>query len=422
LAPPIDLSQWPRISCLLDELLDADDAGQAQQLAQIGARDPRLAAQLAQLLARRSQVAATRFLEGTALEAMDQRAIEGRIVGSYTLECLLGSGGMGSVWLARRSDGRFEGHVAIKFLNLAWLGRGGEQRLRREAVAMARLAHVNIAQLIDAGADRGQPYLVIEHVDGRPIDEWCDARTLAVEERIGLFREVLAAVVHAHERLILHQDLKPSNILVTSQGRVKLLDFGVARLLDDPRAAAFVSGNAQQTARMLTPDYAAPEQVRGGDVTPATDVYTLGILLYQLLVGEHPIAPSDDPLERLQAVVEREPRRMSEAVLRGATQAAELRRSTPARLARRLRGDLDNIVAKALKKEPGERYATAAALAEDIRRHLGHEPVEARGDSAAYRIGKFIRRNRSGVIRTAVGLLLLLIGAIASTAWRAIDR
>jgi eukaryotic-like serine/threonine-protein kinase len=366
----INPSQWLRISPLLDELLDADDARQAQQLTQIGARDPDLAAHLVRLLARRTEVMSGQFLEEAAPASMDRRANEGRTVGSYTLQCLLGSGGMGDVWLARRSGGHCEGHAAIKFLNSAWLGRGGEERFRREGVALARLSHPNVAQLIDAGTDRGQPYLVLEYVEGQPIDEWCDAASLTINERLGLFCEVLAAVVHAHDRLILHQDLKPSNILVTLQGRVKLLDFGVAKLLDDPRAAAVVSGSTQTAARMFTPDYAAPEQVRGGEVTTATDVYTLGILLHQLLVGEHPTARDDNPLERLQAVVEREPLRMSEAVLHGSAQAAVLRRSTPAQLARELRGDLDRIVAKALQKEPSARYPTAAALDDDIRRYM----------------------------------------------------
>ncbi len=369
--PKIDLSEWPHISQLLDELLDADEAEQARQLAQIGARLPRLAVHLARLLASRSAVESAQFLEGTALAALDQRAIEGRTVGSFTLESLLGSGGMSTVWLARRSDGGTESRVAVKFLNLAWLGQDGEERFRREGTALARLSHVNIAQLIDAGADRGQPYLVLEYVDGQPIDEWCDGLLLNVNDRVGLFREVLAAVEHAHERLILHRDLKPSNILVTLRGRVKLLDFGVAKLLDVPRTTTVGGVQAQPTARILTPDYAAPEQVRGGEVTTATDVYALGILLYQLLVGEHPTARGDNPLERLQAVVEREPLPMSDAALLGSTQAAALRRSTPARLAHELYGDLDNIVAKALRKDPGERYSTAAALADDIRRYLG---------------------------------------------------
>jgi serine/threonine-protein kinase len=416
----INLSEWPHISRLLDELLDADEGQQAQRLTQIGAREPGVAAQLQRLLGHRAAVETTQFLEGTALAAMDQRSLEGRTVGSYTLECLLGAGGMGGVWLARRSDGRYEGRAALKFLNLAWLGQSGQERFRREGVALARLSHPNIAQLIDAGTDRGQPYLVIEYVEGQPIDDWCDSRSLTVTERIDLFGEVLAAVVHAHERLILHRDLKPSNILVTTQGRVKLLDFGVAKLLDDPGAAAFVSGKAQQTARVFTPDYAAPEQVRSGEVTTATDVYTLGVLLHQLLVGEHPTARYDCPLERLQAVVEHEPLRMSEAVLRGSPHAAALRRSTPPRLARQLRGDLDNIVAKALRKEPGERYATAAAFADDVRRYLRHEPVEARGDSALYRVGKFIRRRRAVVAAVATALLLL-IGGIVSTTWQAIE-
>ena len=418
--PAIDLNRWSRISPVLGELLEADDAHRAEQLTQIAASDPDLAADLTRLLAHRAEVETAQFLEGSALAAMDQRMLEGRAVGSYTLDCLLGCGGMGSVWLAHRSDGRYEGRAAVKFLNLAWLGHGGEERFRREGVALARLSHPNIAQLIDAGTDRGQPYLVLEYVEGKPIDEWCDALTLTLDERIGLFRDVLAAVVHAHERLILHRDLKPSNILVTLQGRAMLLDFGVAKLLDDPRGAAFASGNAQKTARVFTPDYAAPEQVCGGEVTTATDVYTLGVLLHTLLVGEHPTARDGNQLERLQAVVEREPSRMSEAVLRGPARIAELRRSTPARLAHQLRGDLDRIVARALKKEPAERYATAAAFADDLRRYLEHEPVEARGDSPAYRIGKFIRRNRS-IVAGVAAAVLLLVGGIVSTTWQVIE-
>ena len=408
----IDLSQWPRMSRLLDELLDADESSRTQRLATIGDQDSALATQLARLLARQSQVDTVQFLEGTALTAADHASLAGRVVGNYTIERMLGAGGMGGVWLAQRNDGRYQGRAAVKFLNLAMLGQGGEERFRREGIALARLSHPNIAQLIDAGTDRGQPYLILEYIEGEPIDHWCDARSLTVTERIGLVREVIAAVVHAHERLILHRDLKPSNILVTAEGRIKLLDFGVAKLLDDPRTAMAVRSDAQRTARVFTPDYASPEQVRGDEVTTATDVYTLGVLLHQLLVGEHPTARDFSPLEHLQAVIEREPPRTSEVARHASADSAALRRTTPARLARELRGDLDNIVAKALKKNPGERYLTAAAFGDDLRRYLKHEPVEARADSAAYRMGRFIRRNRSVVAPVALALAAgLLIAA-----------
>ena len=245
--------------------------------------------------------------------------LAGRTIGAYTLERPLGAGGMGSVWLARRSDGRFEG-----------VGRGqaAQSRAARRAAApnasrarasvLARLAHPNIARLLDAGvAAGGQPYLVLEHVDGEPIDRWCDARALGIDARVRLMLDVLAAVAHAHSNLVLHRDLKPSNILVTRDGQVKLLDFGIAKLLDDEALPAPATELTQHAGRAFTPDYAAPEQVQGGDVTTATDVYALGVLLYVLLGGVHPTAkPSDTPVERLRSVVETEPPRLSDAVAR----------------------------------------------------------------------------------------------------------
>ena len=235
----------------------------------------------------------------------------GRHVGPYLIESEAGRGGMGSVWRARRVDGRFEGTVAIKFVHVYWLGRTGEERFRREGRMLGRLDHPNIARLIDAGViDESQPYLVLEYVEGEPIDAYCDRVELGLEARVALFQGVLAAVGHAHSHLIIHRDLKPANVFVTSEGIVKLLDFGVATLLTQEGAAA----PTQTSAHALTPQYAAPEQLLGQPVTTATDVYSLGLVLYLLLTGAHPRAggASSTP-ELINAVVKQEVPRPSRA-------------------------------------------------------------------------------------------------------------
>jgi len=417
----IDSSRWAEVSPLLDELLEADDRRRTERLSEIRRDNAQLADDLEDLLKRRTAVDREGFLAGTALDMMAE-ADAGEVVGSYTLERALGRGGMGTVWLAHRSDGRFEGHVAIKFLDAARFSRGGAERFEREGSLLARLTHPNIARLIDAGVTgRGQPYLVLEYVEGEPIDRWCDDHGLETEARVHLFLEVLAAVAHAHGKLILHRDLKPSNILVTADGRVKLLDFGIAKLLEDEEQPAPATELTQLAGRAFTPDFAAPEQVEAGEVTMATDVYALGVLLYVLLSGVHPTAvATQSPVERLRAIVETEPTRLSERVLR--TQAT-LEGEPIERLdqrARALRGDLDNIVAKALKKAPLERYRTVDAFADDLRRYLNHEPVLARGDALSYRISRFVRRHRLAVGAAAL-LLVTLIAGIAGTAWQAIE-
>jgi serine/threonine-protein kinase len=319
------------------------------------------------------------------------------------LERLLGRGGMGAVWLAHRSDGRYAGRAAVKLLNLSLLGRAGStDRFKREGSALARLTHPNIARLIDAGVTgEGQPYLVLEYVEGEPIDRWCEARSFDVAARVRLFLQVVDAVAHAHSKLILHRDLKPPNILVTPDGQVKLLDFGIAKLLDDeqphmPSALTRFPGHA------FTPEYAAPEQVQGAEVTTATDVYALGVLLYSLLTSRHPTAdPSQTPVDRLRAVVDIDPVRPSDTV-------------------RALRGDLDNIIAKALKKIPAERYRTVAALGEDLQRYLHKQPVSARADSLSYRVGRFVSRNRTAV-GAAAAALLTVVTATGVSMWQAHD-
>jgi serine/threonine protein kinase len=402
----MDMARWVRLSPLLDEILDCDDVARARRLAALRSDDPALADEIDVLLGRLADNDRDAFLERPALPR--EASMAGQIVGAYTIERELGQGGMGSVWLARRTDGRFEGHVAIKFLNAGLMARGGSERFAREGNILARLAHPNIARLLDAGvaSDGARPYLVLEYIDGVPIDRHCDDKALDLSARVRLFLDVLAAVTHAHNRLILHRDLKPSNILVTTAGEVKLLDFGIAKLLDDATAPGQATEITQAAGRAFTLQYAAPEQLQGGDVTTATDVYALGVLLYVLLGGAHPTADGTTaPLEQMRAVVETEPRRLSDAVSRRGVDGL-----AAARLARALRGDLDNIVARALKKSPAERYANASLLADDLRRYLNDEPVTARADAKAYVLAKFVRRHRLGVAAGALVATALAVG------------
>ncbi|WP_457324564.1 protein kinase domain-containing protein [Roseateles sp. P5_E11] len=300
--------------------------------------------------------------------------LAGQVLGAWTLVAPLGSGGMGEVWRARRSDGAHQGEAAIKLLHSPWRGEGNQARFRREGELLSRLTHPHIARLLDigdalVGATRTR-YLVLELVEGERIDRWCELQNLHVNERLRLFLQVCDAVAHAHARLVVHRDLKPGNILVTADGQVKLLDFGVAKLLVDDTGAELTA----QLPAGLTPEYAAPEQLRGEPVSTATDVFALGRLLCLLLTGQ------------------REP-------------------------AATLRGDLALIVGRALKERPDERYAGASALADDVRRHLEHRPILARPDSLAYRSAKFARRYRLQLVALSLVLASLLAG-MATTAWQ----
>jgi serine/threonine protein kinase len=377
--------RWSRLTPLLAEALELEPERRAAWMAARRREDPELVAELESLLAREAELDRLGFMADSGRHSLPQRTMAGQKVGPYILVEPLGQGGMGSVWLARRTDGRFEAEVAIKFLNLSALDPVGEARFRREGTLLARLAHTNIARLSDAGVtDAGQPYLVLERVDGVPLDLYCDQQQLGPRQRIELFQQVLSAVAHAHTHFIVHRDLKRSNILVTRNGTAKLLDFGIAKLVQseqDTLGRVTVSGAGRGA---FTPECAAPEQVRGDPISAATDVYSLGVLLYQLLVGRHPTSEGcRDSAEYLRAIVDSEPARLS-------------------------LGDLDSVLGKALRKNPAERYPTASALADDLDKYLRDEPVSARPNTVGYRTAKFVRRHRTGIAVALIAVAALL--------------
>jgi eukaryotic-like serine/threonine-protein kinase len=414
---PLSPERWQAVGPYLDRALELEGEERDAFLAALRTEDAVVAADLERLLGSDDAARERGFLEEPLLRG-PAPSLAGHTLGAYTLRTPLGQGGMGSVWLADRSDGRFRGEAAVKLLNPSLVGHQGEGRFRREGSILARLRHAHIAQLIDAGVSPlGQPYLVLERVNGQRLDAHCDARSLGVDARVRLFLSVLAAVAHAHANLVVHRDLKPSNVLVDADGQVKLLDFGIAKLLESGDGDTLTL--TRDGEALLTPEYAAPEQLTGGDITTATDVYALGVLLYVLLAGRHPARNgTETPADLVRAVVDDEAERLSEAATTGAhaSERADRRATTPRRLRGALRGDLDNIVAKALKKRPAERYASAEAMAEDLRRYLDHLPVRARADSLGYRARKFVERRR--VVLSAATAVLLALAAGAGIAVR----
>ena len=394
--PAADLQRWSRLSAQLDALLDLPADERTAWLDALRVDDASAAESLAQLLAQADSTGVGRFLDGRALDA-ELPTLAGQRLGAYTLTVPLGQGGGGTVWRARRHDGRYSGEVAVKLLHLSLLGRAAAERFRREGEILARLTHPQIARLMDAGvAIGGQPYLVLELVEGEPIDIYCQKRHLGVPERLALFNGVLAAVMHAHQHLVIHRDIKPANLLVTPEGAVKLLDFGIAKLAEPDTHSAEATALTRDAGRVLTPRYAAPEQLRGDAVTTATDVYGLGLLLYQLLAERLPERPAVGP-------VDYSPPPPSRIAVEPARQRA-------------LRGDLDTIVLRALKPAAAERYPTVSAMQDDIRRYLDGRTVLARPDSWVYRTRKFVLRHKAGTAIVAAVALALLGGAYAQVA------
>ncbi|HET6175418.1 MAG TPA: serine/threonine-protein kinase [Candidatus Sulfotelmatobacter sp.] len=416
-----DSDQWRTISPYLDQALGMSEDEQSVWLSGIHLQDPGLAGQLQSLLAENRALSEEGFLENRSVPLPSAPGLIGQAFGQYRLTSQIGQGGMGSVWLAERSDGSFDRQVAVKCLNIALIGKVGEERFRREGRILGRLAHPNIAELLDAGVSAfGQPYLVLEYIEGQHLDRFCDARRLDVEARIRLFLDVLTAVAHAHSNLIVHRDIKPSNVLVGTSGQVKLLDFSIAKLLEADTDASAATLLTVEGARAMTPEYAAPEQLKGEAITTATDIYALGVLLYVLLTGRHPAGSGPHTPVELVGAIEKEPIRPSDAVFRGrkndetAMNNATLRDTVPNKLQRVLRRDLDTILVKALKKDRSERYSSATAFADDLRRYLRNQPISARPDTFVYRTAKFVRRNRTAVLLSAIALLVTFAGVVVT--------
>lgn len=421
--------RWSQIQQRLELVATLAPAERAAYLDELAATDPSMREELESLLAQQDS---TNFLKTSAMDSLrdDSSAGDpmiGRRLGAYEVTDLLGVGGMGEVYRAFRADDQYKKQVAIKLVRAGRDSALVLGRFKNERQILASLDHPYIARLLDGGTTQeGVPYLVMELIEGQPIDDYCDARKLDVTARVQLFRKVCSAVQYAHSRLIVHRDIKPGNILVTTDGQPKLLDFGIAKILDP---VAFGNGlEATMTMlRVLTPGYASPEQVRGETITTASDVYSLGVVLYQLLTGHHPYRTTVRSAEAMaRAVLESEPAKPSLIVRRGQAGAAPdqeeitpafvsaLREGVPDKLSRRLRGDLDNIVLMALRKEPERRYVSVEQFDDDLKRYLDDLPVSASKGTLRYRTGKFVNRHRTGAL-AAVLVTIVLLGALVIT-------
>lgn len=432
----MNTDRWKQAEELFAAALEREPGQREAFLQAACADDPALRAEVESLLAAHAQ--ADDFIETPAaafaadLLPEEPAANEGKFCGSYRLIHEIGHGGMGEVYLAVRDDDQYQKQVAIKLVR-----RGMDidliiRRFRQERQILASLDHPNIARLLDGGTtEDGLPWLAMEYIEGEPIDVYCDRRRLSIVERLKLFRTVCAAAHYAHQNLVIHRDLKPSNILVTADGAPKLLDFGIAKILN----SELHERTADQTLsvmRLMTPSYASPEQIKGETITTASDVYSLGVVLYELLTGHRPYHITGHlPHEMTRIVCEEAPTRPSLAVARlgkapdgkaRATitpeEASHARNDQPKRLQRQLAGDLDDIALTALRKEPERRYSSVEQFSEDIRRHLEGLPVTASRDTFAYRGAKFVRRNKAAVAFASLAVLLLLIVAVVAV-WQA---
>lgn len=417
----MDSERWNRISALFRQASEFDGDVREQFLIEACADDAEMLQELRSMLAADDdggldveQIVGSAAAESARTVLLQQR------IGNYQLVELLGSGGMGNVYLGQRIDKQFEHEVAIKVLQAGSTDAHFVERFRAERQLLASLDHPNIAKLLDGGVtEDGMHFLVMEYVRGESIDRYCDERRLNVQQRLRLFQELCLAVDYAHRNLVVHRDVKPSNILVTDEGVPKLLDFGIAKVMDSPGTLQALTLDSQ---RMMTPEYASPEQVRGEPVSTATDVYSLGVLLYRLLCGRGPYnVRSDLPSSLARAILEDLPSKPSTVLTtpggsddseNNRDQISNQRQSTVTRLRRRLQGDLDNIALMALRKEPERRYSSALALHQDIENYLSDRPVSARSDSIGYLASKFVRRHRAGVAVTAAFFLVLVFSVL----------
>ena len=415
--------EWERVKALVGEALERPPVERARFVEMLAQEDENVRREVESLLASHEsagdfiETPATREAAGVLSDQAEPPAAPSRI-GAYRVIGTLGKGGMGSVYLAERTDDAYRKRVAIKVMKRGMDTDEIIRRFRSERQVLAGLDHPHIVRLLDGGTTAdGLPYFVMDYVVGETIDEYCRSRRLSLADRLRLFLKVLSAVQSAHRNLVVHRDLKPSNILVTSDGEPKLLDFGIAKVLD-PHVFDQTVWETVAYMRPMTPDYASPEQVTGRVITTSSDVYSLGVLLYELLTGSRPYRLGDRRLDEIErAICESQPVRPSTVVSRD-TIAVEAAGLEPRRLRRQLQGDLDTILMTAMQKEPQRRYPTVDAFAEDIRRYLTSLPVLARPDSLTYRAGKFARRHRAGLAATVLVLISLAVGFIA-TVWQA---
>jgi eukaryotic-like serine/threonine-protein kinase len=419
----MDFERWNRIKDIVNTCRELKPQERKEYVLVASGGEPDLIAEVESLLSdeKTGEFSEHPLLDTEALREPERENLTGRRIGNYQLLELIAHGGMGAVYKATRADDQFRKQVAIKLIRSGF-DFSFVRRFRAERQILANLDQPNIARLLDGGTTSdGRPYLVMELIDGQPIDVYCDSRRLPTDERLRLFRQVCAAVQFAHQNLVIHRDLKPSNILVTPDGVPKLLDFGIAKILDPAETGAGESPTAT-LVQLLTPEYASPEQFRGGPFATATDVYSLGVVLYSLLTGRWPYRTATYSQQEIaKAICEMEPEKPSTAIARteklasGAVivpeMVSERRGERLDRLQSRLKGDLDNILLKALRKEPERRYASVDQFSEDIRRYLAGLPVMARKDTVRYRAGKFVSRHKAGVFATA-GMLALLIAAV----------
>ncbi|HEY7638843.1 MAG TPA: serine/threonine-protein kinase [Steroidobacteraceae bacterium] len=426
--------RWEQLQELFSRAVDLSGPERKAFVEKETTGDPALRTELLELLACDNGGARTGPLTlalGAALDTTTRdrrKALVGRTVGNYKLVSVLGHGGTGTVYLGERADRQYSAQVAVKIVDNATMQGELGLRFRAERQILASLNHANIARLLDAGeTEEGNPYLVMEYVHGEPLDRYCDRQQLGLRERLQLFLDICGAVQYAHQNLVVHRDLKPANILVTAEGAPKLLDFGIAKLLDAGEAAAAMA-LTRMNDRLLTPEYASPEQILGRPVTTASDVYALGVVLYELLTGLRPytVPASASQLELERSICITDPLRPSAAVKRARDSGplegqsellavAAARRLVPEKLQKRLVGDIDAIVMRALRKEPQHRYNSIEQLASDVRRYLTREPVQARQGNWIYYSQRFIRRHAFGVTAGAAFVIFLAAFAMVST-------
>ncbi|MEK7831350.1 MAG: serine/threonine-protein kinase, partial [Acidobacteriota bacterium] len=408
----MDNERWRKVEEIFQTVADCEPAARTTFLADACAGDEALRREVESLLAHEVfDTFINQPIKGAArsLASETERDLIGVELGHYKVVELIGEGGMGAVYAAVRDDGLFKQKVAIKVVKRGMDSGFVLSRFQSERRILASLDHPNIARLIDAGSTPdGRPYFVMEFIEGQPLNEYCSANQLSIADRIELFRQICSAVQYAHQKLIAHRDIKPGNILVNRDGVPKLLDFGIAKLLD-PAQSENDPARTATMMRMMTPDYASPEQVRGHQITTATDIYSLGAVLYELLAGVRPHRlETYTPTEIERVICETEVERPSLT----ANQSNEtVNRSRQRKL---LRGDLDNIILTAMRKEPARRYSSVEQFSDDLRRHLEKLPISARPDTIRYRTGKFVRRHRVGVSATVLVIVSLLGGLIAT--------